>query len=82
MRRLLNCLILCTLTGLSSIAFAQEGTEVEAEKAIDWNLQIIGATFLGNNSYFGESEEFYGANTDNWSEGVFELGVKGHSWQH
>ena len=61
------------------MALAQDGTEAEAEKVFDWNLQIVGATFLGNHSYFGESEGFYGVNTDNWSEGAFELGIKGRS---
>jgi hypothetical protein len=70
--------IFFTLLGLSSAAMAQDATKEENEKGFDWNLDIVGATFLGNNSYFGESESFIGANTDDWTEGAVELGITGY----
>jgi len=45
----------------------------------EFYLEFIGATFLGSNSYFGESESFNCANTDDWTEGAAELGFKGNT---
>ena len=36
------------------------------------NADTIGAAFFNSNSWFGQSEEFLGANTDHWQE----LGVE------
>jgi len=63
----------------SLLAFAQDQAEEGAEKGFDLNLDIVAATFLGNNSYFGESVDFNGANTDDWTEAAIELGLKGFS---
>jgi hypothetical protein len=48
------------------------------KRGFDWSLDVIGTTFLGSNSWFGESEGFIGANTDNWTEGAIEMGIGGH----
>ena len=70
--------VFCTLIALSSVVMAQEETKQGNKKGLDWSLDIIGATFVGSNSWFGESESFLGANTDDWTEGAVELGVAGH----
>ena len=70
--------IFFTLLALSTAVMAQDETKDGNEKGFDWNLDIVGATFLGNDSYFGESESFIGANTDNWTEGAVELGITGY----
>ena len=77
MCRFLNHLIFYTLILFSSAAFAQDQAEQEAEKNFDLNLDIVTATFMGNNTYFGQSIDFNGANTDDWTEAVIELGLKG-----
>ena len=79
MNRSFIILVFCTLIGLSSEIWAQVGAEEKTETGFDWYLDIAVATFLGNNSYFGESVSFTGANTDDWSEAVVELGLKGHT---
>ena len=67
------------MMALSSTVFAQEKLEGDGSSGFDVYLEIAGATFLGKNSYFGESEDFIGANTDNWTEGAFELGIRGET---
>jgi len=51
--------------------------EEGAERGFDWNLNIAAATFLGSNSYFGESADVLGANTDDWTEAAIEVGFTG-----
>ena len=49
----------------------------EDGKRLDIYLNFATATFVGNNAYFGESENLYGANLDTWTELGFELGLSG-----
>ena len=67
----------CSLVVFTASVFASGGIEEGVARGFDWNLHGGAVTFLGNNSYFGESEAFIGANTDDWSEALLELGVLG-----
>ena len=73
-RRWVVCFL---LLGCSTVLTADE--ELGDNSAYKIYLDIIGATFLGENSYFGESDSFIGANTDNWTEGAAELGIRGET---
>ena len=77
MGRFFHYLIFCILTGFATLAFATQGIEEGAESGFEWNLQANAVTFLGKNSYFGESKEIFGANTDDWTEAAVELGFLG-----
>ena len=72
MGKFFHCLIFCILTGFATLAFATQGIEEEAERGFEWNLHGAAVTFLGKNSYFGESDEFYSDNTDDWTEAAVE----------
>ena len=76
MCKICRCLIFYLLIGISSTIFARQNEEEGAERGFDWNLNIAGVTFLGNNSYFGESADFLGANTDDWTEAAVEVGFR------
>lgn len=78
MSRVIRRWVVCfLLLGCSTVLNADE--ELDDDSACKVYLDIIGATFLGKNSYFGESESFNGANTDDWTEGAAELGIRGES---
>ena len=78
MGRFFYCLFFCIFTGFATLVFATQDNEDEAERGFKWNLQASAVTFLGKNSYFGESKEIFGANTDDWTEAGVELGVSGY----
>ena len=75
MRKLFGLIFCCTTIGFSPALIAEEESDDDSNFKV--YLELVGATFLGRNSYFGESESFNGANTDDWSEGAAELGFKG-----
>jgi hypothetical protein len=79
MYRLFIFLIVCSQLGFSSVGLAREDASAGNQRGFDWILHIGAATFLGRNSWFGQSEEFVGAETDNWSEAAIKLGFKGHT---
>ncbi len=60
---------------VSSAASAQLNLVDKDKTKLDLNVEVVGATFGFTGSYFGNSEEFNGANTDTWSEGALEIGL-------
>ena len=79
MRKFLQRLTLCSLAGLTISAQADISLYDRDNKKLAFYLEFAAGTFFGNNSYFGESESFNGANTDSWTEGAFELGFNGET---
>jgi hypothetical protein len=73
---LLPRLLICALLTPSVAALAQDKIRDEPQKGFNWQLDFAAATFLGNDSYFGESVGFNGANTDDWTEAAAELGFQ------
>ncbi len=79
MYRFFIILIVCCQFGFSSTALGRENTSAGNESGFDLILHVGAAISVGNNSLFGQSEEFFGATTDNWNEAAIELGFKGHA---
>lgn len=69
----------CVLAGMTSFVQADIPLYDKDDTKLNFSLGFAAGTFFGNNSYFGESESFLGANTDTWSEGAFELGLNGET---
>jgi hypothetical protein len=72
-----NRWFICGLLAASGPLCADMELYKEGDTNLDLKAIVNAATFMGNDSSFGESKSFYGANTDDWSEGTFELGLAG-----
>jgi len=70
-------MVFCIFACFATLVFATQDNEEGTERGFEWNLSGAAVTFLGKNSYFGESREIYGDNTDDWSEAAAELGFSG-----
>jgi hypothetical protein len=61
---------------LTAATAAGEYTVYESgDRKVNFELTVIGAQFLNQDSWFGESESFLGADTDDWSEFGAEPGL-------
>jgi len=72
-------LLLCLLISVTMSAKANTLLYDEDGRRLDFYLNFATATFFGDNAYFGESENVYGANLDDWTEVAFELGFSGET---
>ena len=64
--------IVTSLFLFTSTAMAEWEIYNEGETKLIFNVDVLGAGFLQDDSWFGASDEFLGADTDNW----FELGIE------
>ena len=62
--------ILCATSVSAQIELYHKG-----ETKLDFKLEAVGAVFTGADSWFGESEAFLGADTDEWGELGLEPGL-------
>lgn len=68
---------------LATTAFGDYSVYEEGDRKVDFKLTAVGAQFQNEDSWFGESENFLGGDTDDWAEfGVepglaFEMGLGG-----
>jgi hypothetical protein len=68
---------------LATTAFGDYSVYEEGDRKVDLELTVVGATFMNTDSWYGESENFLGGDTDDWSEfgaepGIaFEMGLGG-----
>lgn len=62
---------LCSLGATPATALEIIGDEDSGTK-LDFNIDFVSAGFIGSDSWFGQSEEFLGEETDDW----LELGVE------
>jgi len=64
-----SLLIALSALGLASTALAADDAEAPpTEFEYEFGADLIGAGFFGSGSWFGESDTFLGANTDQWLE--------------
>lgn len=60
---------------LATTAVAEYTLYEQGDNKLDLEFNIVGAQFMNSNSWFGESEAFLGADTEDWSELGTELGI-------
>ena len=74
----IRCACLAFASLLPAIATAGIELYKTDESKLDFNATFVGALFQ-NSSWFGQSEEFLGGNTDSWGEFGTELGL---AWEY
>jgi hypothetical protein len=75
---LARCALVACASLLPSIATAGIELYKTDESTLNFNANFVGA-FFQNESWFGQSEEFLGGNTDSWGEFGAELGL---AWEY
>jgi hypothetical protein len=78
-RKRLRCVSLLCAALLPTFAAAEHELYSNEESRLVLNFSAMGAYFLNDDSWFGESESFLGADTDTWGEFAAEIGL---GWEY
>jgi hypothetical protein len=74
-RMAIRAVLFATVSLLATTAAADYSIYEEGDRKVDFKLTVVGAQFMNTDSWFGESENFLGGNTDDWAEVGAEPGV-------